>query len=67
MFEPCDFSATTETEAEMKDAMWKHVAEAHPEKMEETKKIMENATQEQKDQTDAYFHKKWETVPENSK
>jgi predicted small metal-binding protein len=62
---PCEYAATTNTEKEMKDAMWKHVAEAHPEQSESTKKMMENATQEQMDKTDAYFHSVWESVPEN--
>ena len=64
---PCDFSATTATEKEMSDAMWKHVKEAHPGKFEETQKYMgENATQEQKDQAAAYFHKIWEAAPEDT-
>ena len=62
---PCNFSATTATEKEMSDAMWKHVKEAHPEKFEATQKMMKNATQEQKDQSTAYFHKIWEAAPED--
>ena len=63
---PCDFSMTTTTEKEMMAMAWKHIAETHPEKFETTKKVMENATQEQKDQASAYFHKNWEAAPENT-
>lgn len=59
---PCDHPMTAATEKDMKAMAWKHVAEVHPEKMEETKEAMENATPEQKAQTDSYFHKVWEGV-----
>lgn len=62
---PCDFSATTASEKEMSDIMWKHVKDAHPEKSETTQIIVKEATQEQKDQRDAYFHKVWETTNED--
>jgi predicted small metal-binding protein len=63
---PCDYAATADSEKEMKDMMWKHVAEAHPEQHEATKEMMKDATQEQKDKTDVYFHSVWESIPENS-
>jgi len=62
---PCDFTMTAGTEQEMKAMAWKHVREAHPGKFETTKEMMENATQEQRDQADAYFHKNWEAAPED--
>jgi len=62
---PCDFKMKAATEKEMSDMCWKHVKEAHPEKFEATQKMMKDATKEQKDQADAYFHKVWESAPED--
>jgi predicted small metal-binding protein len=62
---PCDFAATTATEKEMSDAMWRHTKKAHPDEFAMAKDMMKNATPEQKNQTTAYFHKIWEEAPED--
>lgn len=62
---PCDFAMTAATEKEMKDLAWKHTEQSHPEQYASTKEIMKNATKEQMAQTDAYFHKVWESVPDD--
>ena len=63
---PCDFAMTAATEEEMKAMCWKHVAEAHPDRMEQTKKAMQNAAPEDAARADAYFHRVWESGPENA-
>lgn len=62
---PCDFRATTATEKEMSDAMWRHTKEAHPEQFAKTKEMMKTATREEKAKRDADFHNVWESVPED--
>ena len=57
----CDFKMTAATEGEMMQMGWKHAAEAHPERMEQTK----NASQEEMEQGKANFHKIWEATPED--
>jgi predicted small metal-binding protein len=64
---PCDFAMTAATEEEMKAMAWKHVAEAHPERMEQTKGAMQNAKPEGAAKAAAYFHSVWESVPEDGK
>ena len=63
---PCDFAMTAATEKELMGMCWKHVAETHPEKFKTTQDMMKDATQEQKDQSAAYFHNVWEAAPENA-
>jgi len=58
----CDFKMTAATEKEMMEKGWKHAAEAHPEKMAATKSM----TPEQQKQGQAYFHKVWESTPEDA-
>ena len=61
---PCNFKMTAATENEMKAMAWKHVMEAHPEKMEDVNK-MKDAGKEAAEMAAANFHMNWEAAPED--